>query len=67
MLQERLSNTEIAARLFVSAETVKKHTLSLYRKLYVHGRHQAVATARQRNLLSSASPALSPSCPAVPG
>ena len=53
MLQERLSNKEIAARLFVSAETVKKHTLNLYRKLHVHGRRQAVATARQRHLLSS--------------
>jgi ATP/maltotriose-dependent transcriptional regulator MalT len=53
MLQERLSNKEIAARLFVSAETVKKHTRNLYRKLYVHGRRQAVATARQRHLLSS--------------
>jgi LuxR family maltose regulon positive regulatory protein len=53
MLEERLSNKEIAARLFVSAETVKKHTLSLYRKLHVHTRRQAVATARQRRLLSS--------------
>jgi LuxR family maltose regulon positive regulatory protein len=53
MLQERLSNKEIAARLFVSAETVKKHTLNLYRKLHVNGRRQAVATARQHGLLSA--------------
>jgi LuxR family transcriptional regulator, maltose regulon positive regulatory protein len=56
MLQERLSNKEIASRLFVSAETVQKHTLNLYRKLHVHGRRQAVATARQHGLLSSDSP-----------
>jgi DNA-binding CsgD family transcriptional regulator len=60
MLQERLSNKEIAARLFVSAEPVKKHTLNLHRKLHVHGRRHAVATARQRRLLSSDHPALSP-------
>ena len=53
MLRERLSNKEIAARLFVSTETVKKHTLNLYRKLDVHGRRQAVATSGQRHLLSS--------------
>jgi LuxR family maltose regulon positive regulatory protein len=66
MLQERLTNKEIAARLFVSTETVKKHTLSLYRKLHVHGRRQAVATARQRGLLSSDAPSVSPSSPALP-
>jgi len=53
MLQERLSNTEIAARLCVSTETVKKHTLNLYRKLHVNGRRQAVAIARQHGLLSA--------------
>jgi LuxR family maltose regulon positive regulatory protein len=67
MLQERLTNKEIAARLFVSVETVKKHTRNLYRKLHVHGRRQAVATARQHRLLSSDAPAFSPSSPAMPG
>jgi LuxR family maltose regulon positive regulatory protein len=67
MLQERLSNKEIAARLFVSTETVKKHTLNLYRKLHAHGRRQAVATARHRGLLFSDSAALLPPFPAVSG
>jgi LuxR family maltose regulon positive regulatory protein len=47
MLQERLSNKEIAARLFVSTETVKTHARNLYRKLQVHGRRQVVGIARQ--------------------
>jgi LuxR family maltose regulon positive regulatory protein len=66
MLQERLTNKEIAARLFVSAETVKKHTRSLYRKLHVHGRRQAVATAQQYRLLPSDAPAVSSASPARP-
>ncbi|MBW2428200.1 MAG: response regulator transcription factor [Deltaproteobacteria bacterium] len=51
MLAERLSNKEIAERLFISAETVKKHTTNIYRKLDVHGRRQAVAAAHQRGFL----------------
>jgi LuxR family maltose regulon positive regulatory protein len=45
LLAERLSNKEIASRLNVSPETVKKHTIKLYEKLQVHGRRQAVAKA----------------------
>jgi LuxR family maltose regulon positive regulatory protein len=51
LLAARLSNKEIAGRLGVSPETVKKHTMNLYHKLHVHGRRQAVAAARQRGLL----------------
>jgi LuxR family maltose regulon positive regulatory protein len=45
LLTQRLSNKEIAERLHVSPETVKKHTRNLYQKLEVHGRRQAVARA----------------------
>jgi len=45
LLAARLSNKEIADRLHVSTETVKKHTRNIYRKLDVHGRRQAVAKA----------------------
>jgi LuxR family transcriptional regulator, maltose regulon positive regulatory protein len=55
LLQARLTNKEIAARLFVSPETVKKHTFGIYRKLGVSGRRQAVAVALDRRILQGPS------------
>jgi LuxR family maltose regulon positive regulatory protein len=46
-----LTNREIAARLFISAETVKKHAASVYAKLGVARRIKAVARARELGLL----------------
>jgi LuxR family maltose regulon positive regulatory protein len=46
-----LTNREIAARLFISAETVKKHAASIYAKLGVGRRTEAVARARDLGLL----------------
>jgi LuxR family maltose regulon positive regulatory protein len=46
-----LTNREIADALFISPETVKKHTGSIYGKLGVRGRTQAVARARALDLL----------------
>jgi len=51
LLQQRLTNKEIAARLSVTAETVRKHTQNIYRKLGVHGRRQAVAAGITRGIL----------------
>ena len=51
LLEKRLSNKEIADQLFVSPETIKKHTINIYRKLKVNNRRQATAAARQRGLL----------------
>ena len=51
LLEQRLSNKEIADQLHVSKETVKTHTINLYRKLDVNKRRDAVAAARQRGLL----------------
>jgi LuxR family transcriptional regulator, maltose regulon positive regulatory protein len=46
-----VSNQEIAARLFVSLDTVKSHLKHLYGKLDVHSRTQAVARAKEMGLL----------------
>ena len=45
------SNGEIASKLFVSVSTVKTHINNLYRKLGARSRTQAVARARELNLL----------------
>jgi LuxR family maltose regulon positive regulatory protein len=45
------TNQEIARQLFVSPGTIKAHTSSIYRKLDVANRTEAVARARQIGLL----------------
>jgi DNA-binding CsgD family transcriptional regulator len=50
-LAEGLSNREIAERLFISENTVKKHLNNLYTKLEVNRRVQAVGRARELGLL----------------
>ncbi len=46
-----LSQREIAAELYVSLNTVKTHSKSIYRKLGVDGRKAAVQAARDNGLL----------------
>lgn len=46
LLAERYSNKEIARELLIAPATVKKHTVTLYEKLHVHGRREAVDKAR---------------------
>lgn len=50
-IAEGLSNQEIATRLVVSVGTIKAHTASIFRKLNVTRRIQAVTRARELNLL----------------
>ena len=51
MLPTRLSQREIGRRLFVSYNTVHSHIRSIYRKLGVSSRVDAVKRAREQGLL----------------
>jgi LuxR family transcriptional regulator, maltose regulon positive regulatory protein len=50
-LPTMMSNADIASELFVSVNTVKTHVKSIYRKLEVTRRQDAVRRARQLHLL----------------
>ena len=52
-IDDGLSNREIAAALFVTVGTVKRHTNNIYSKLDVGSRTQALARARALNLLGA--------------
>jgi DNA-binding CsgD family transcriptional regulator/alkylhydroperoxidase/carboxymuconolactone decarboxylase family protein YurZ len=56
MLATHLSGPEIAAELFLSPHTVKSQQVSLYRKLGVSSRGQAVVRARELGLLEGEPP-----------
>lgn len=51
LLSERMRDKEIAARLFISPETVKSHLRNIYGKLEAHSRRQAVRRAREVGIL----------------
>ncbi len=50
---QRLQNKEIAANLFISPETVKKHVRSIYRKLDSRNRQQAMTKAYRLGVLTN--------------
>ena len=50
-LPSRLSNREIGDELYVSLNTVKSHLKTIYRKLDVERRDDAVRRARQMGLI----------------
>ncbi len=51
LLAAGLSNPEIARELYVAVSTVRSHTKSIYGKLDVHGRWEAVQRAKELGLL----------------
>jgi LuxR family transcriptional regulator, maltose regulon positive regulatory protein len=53
-MAEGLSNADIARQLYLTVNTLKAHTNSIYGKLDVHSRIQAVNRARELGLLPAA-------------
>lgn len=51
LLARGWSNKRIAAEMFLSQETVKFHLKSIYRKLGVHHRFEAILVGAQRGLV----------------
>ena len=51
LISQGLSNKDIAEKLVIALNTVKRHTSSIYGKLSVKSRTQAVARARELGLL----------------
>ncbi|MCB2209971.1 LuxR C-terminal-related transcriptional regulator [bacterium] len=51
LIAEGMTNKEISRKLFLSTNTIKSHSVKIYRKLNVNNRGQAVAKARLLGLL----------------
>ena len=51
LLSEGLEYKEIASKIFISANTVKKHCINIYNKLHVNGRAQALRIAYTKGLI----------------
>jgi LuxR family transcriptional regulator, maltose regulon positive regulatory protein len=54
LLSERWSDKEIAAHLVIAPNTVRKHTSTIFGKLGVSNRREAVVAARALGLLPGA-------------
>jgi two-component system response regulator DesR len=51
LAQRGLPNPQIAQALHISPGTVRNHLTSIYRKLDVHSRYEALQIAKERNLI----------------
>lgn len=51
LLTQGMTNKQISVRLDISVQTVKNHTTSIYKKLKVQNRTQAVLVARQMGIV----------------
>jgi LuxR family maltose regulon positive regulatory protein len=56
LMASGLTNADIARELFLTVNTLKAHTNTIYGKLAVHSRIQAVNRARELGLLPSSTP-----------
>jgi len=56
LLSEGLTNQEIAQKLYLSTNTIKSHSIKIYRKLNVNNRGQAVSKARLLGILPNQQP-----------
>lgn len=59
-VSNRLSNFEIADRLFISEFTVKSHLYQIYKKTNVGNRRELIAYISQQNLFSGEEPCNTP-------
>ena len=53
MLSDGLDYKEIATRIFISPNTVKKHTINIYQKLHVNSKAQALRIAYTKGLIDN--------------
>ena len=51
LMEQRLTNQEIADKLSISVATIKRHAISIYRKLKAKNRREAVLKAIQEGIL----------------
>lgn len=58
LIAKGMSNQEIASSLFLSPNTIKSHSIKIYRKLEVNNRHQAVSKGRLIGILPAAKPSI---------
>jgi len=65
LIAKGLTNREIGHSLFLSANTIKSHSINIYRKLDVNNRNQAVSKARILGILPTEKPSTRHNLPSI--